>query len=557
LKQARRAVLIALIISAGINVLMLAVPLYTLQVFESVVPTGSLETLAVLSVMVGAAIVALALVEFYRDRILLRAGLWLDHVLGQHMLENGLAAGSTPTDLEADRNALATLRGFLVSPTLAPMLDAPWVPVFMIVLTLMHPWLGTVGMTAAIGLVGLALVHNRATRRAQLEGSQATERTSRWWSAATASPGEMSALGLVGPATDAWERCNRQHIAAHYALGKRTSAARAMARTIRTGAQIAMYGIGAWLVVRSELAPGALVAAAIMLARALGPLEGLVGGLKSLQLAAASYARLKSLPSDTRVRSIGTPAMIANEHLIADDVTVFHPGRRTPALRSVTLAIAPGEIVGVVGPSSAGKSSLIAAFAGALVPASGAASLGGIAVPRWRASGDACPIGYLPDEPVILEGSVHENICRFSTASLMSVANAAIKAGAHEVISDLPNGYDTEAGPRGTLLAARERRAVAFARALFDQPRFLVLDEPEIGLDAPGIQRLLLTLRDLKTAGVGIVLATQDQRLVRLCDRIAVLDAGALKTITAAADLQRAPSNRPDAAPQSIRQGGA
>lgn len=537
IKQARRAVLTALLLSSSINVLMLAMPLYTLQVFDTVVPTGSVETLAVLTAMIAGAVFALALLELCRDRILLRAGLWLDHVLGQHILHNGLRSGSTAADLKADIKALATVRSFIVGPSLGPVLDAPWIPLFLVTLVVLHPLIGALATAAAACLIVLAVLHGLLTGRAHAEGGRAQEHSEQWWSVVASNAAMARALGLSHGASRHWERSNRQHIASSYAVGKRTSFARAVARTIRIAAQVGIYGLGAWLVIRSDLAPGALVASAILLARVLAPLEQLVGGLKGVQQAAAAYRRLKSLPPDAEAPALGKSETTASGRAIISNATAFHAGRKSPALRSVTLEVSPGECVALVGPCGAGKSTLAAVLAGALAPASGYATMDGVALAHWQAVDGSAPIGYLPDEPILLEGTVHQNIARFEDVSLMAVARTAMRAGVHEVLSDLPQGYDTPVGPGGTLLSSRERRAVALARTLHAAPRLVVLDEPEIGLDVVAIRRLLQTLRELKSEGVTVAMATQDRRLLAAADRIVLLTDGAIQSVTAAADL--------------------
>jgi PrtD family type I secretion system ABC transporter len=536
LKQARRAVLAAFLFTGCINTLMLATPLFTLQIFETVVPTGSVETLVVLALMAGAAIVSLAGIEICRDRMLLRAGLWLDHVLGEHMLEHGLKRGADGGELRTEHRALAQLRSFLTGPGVGAIFDVPWVPAFLVLMVLLHPMIGGVAAVAALGLASTALLHALVTNRALSEGSRALERAGDWWATVTERSGLVGALGLTAGAAAHWERFNRSHVASAYAHGKRTSFLKAIARTIRLGSQIALYGVGGWLIVRGELAPGALVASALMLAKVLGPLEQAVSGLKAAETALAAYRRLKALPPEVEVPAVGAEDAIEGR-ITLTDVSYFHPGRRVPALRGITLSLAPGQCLGIVGPNGAGKSTLAAILAGALAPHSGAAELDGIAIAKWQRGEGSPPIGYLPDDPHLIEGSVHDNISRFSGASLASVGRAAIEAGVHETLAALPQGYDTEAGPRGSALSLRERRAVALARALHARPRIVVLDEPELGLDGASLKRLQRLLAELKAAGTAIVVATQDPRLLGVVDMVAVIAEGALQAFGPTAEV--------------------
>lgn len=530
--------LLAALFSAATNLMLLATPLYTLQLFDTVVPTGSVETLAALTLMVGAAVVALAVIELCRDRILMRAGLWLDHILGQHILENGMRAGVAAADLRADGAALRQVRAALTSPTAASLLDVPWTPAFLVVLALLHPWLGIVGAGAGAMLVLLAWAQGAVTSRAQGEASQAIETAERWWATVSSHAGLPGALGLSVGASEQWSRFNRAHVAASYTVSKRTSFAKTIARSVRIWAQTMLYCVGALLIIRNELAPGALVASAILLARGIGPLESLVTSLRAATAAKQAYSRLKSLPPDVEAPDVGRAHERAEGHLTLQDVTVIHAGRRTPALRGVTLSLAPGESLGIVGANGAGKSTLAALIAGAVVPVSGAADLDGVPIARWqRASLAPPPIGYLPDDPSLIEGTVYQNIARFAQTNLMAVAQSALRAGMHETIAGLQSGYDTQVGPGGSSLALRERRAVAMARACHGAPRLVVLDEPELGLDGQSMRKLMRTLEALKRDGTGLVLATQDPRLLGLVDKIVVLNAGAVQALGPAQEI--------------------
>ena len=530
LKQARRATLIALLFSACINVLMLATPLYTLQLFDTVVPSGSIETLVVLTLMVGVAILALSLIELCRDRILMRAGLWLDHVLGQHMLANGLKGNVAAADLRADAVALRQVKGFLTSPSAASFLDVPWTPAFLVVLALLHPWLGVVGVGAAATLLALAWLHGIVTARAQAECARASDTADHWWSTVSGHASVAGALGLSPGAAEQWERFNRANVSAGYTLAKRTSFMKAFARTVRIVAQTLLYAIGAWLIIRGELAPGALVASAILLARGIGPLEGLVTSLRSISLARQGYARLKALAPDVQTPHVGHDEHKAIGRITLHDATVCYPTRKVPSLRAVSLTLEPGECLGIVGSNGSGKSTLAALLAGAVTPAFGSADLDGVPISRWQRAGGDPPIGYMPDEPILIDGTVHQNIARFRDSSLMAVAKSAMRAGVHETLASLQSGYDTPAGAAGSALALRERRAVALARAVHGSPRLVVLDEPEIGLDGQSLRKLVRMLERLKADGIGVVVATQDPRLLGLMDQIVVLAHGTVQT---------------------------
>ncbi len=539
LKQVRRALLVAFLFSGCINVLMLATPLYTLQVFETVVPLGSIETLVILTIITAAAIIALALIEMARDTILLRAGLWLDHELGQHIIENGLKLSTPGTELKSDARALEQVKQFLTGGVVTVLFDAPWVPLFLVALALLNPLVGLVAAISAMLLILAAMLHAMVTGRLVAESSKAHERSEQWLTTVSGDSQLSGALGLTRGAARQWETFNRAHIVSAYSLGKRTSLIKAFARTVRIGSQIALYGIGAWLVVRGEMTPGALVASAILLARALAPLEQLVSAIRAARSAQVAYRRLRALPADASVPKVGAGSEAPAGRITLSDVTFYHEGRRQPALRSVSLSIAPGECVGIVGPNGSGKSALAAILAGAHVPTMGNADLDGIPISKWQRGEGEPPVGYLTDEPCLIEGTVHQNIARFGEASLLAVAKAATRAGVHETLSGLASGYDTEVGVDGSGLSLRERRAVAFARAVHGSPRLIVLDEPELGLDGGSLRRLMTTLDDLKRERIALVIATQDPRLLALTDKMVVLADGAVEASGTPRELAR------------------
>ncbi len=531
--------LAAFLFTGVVNVLTLATPLFTLQVFETVVPSGSLETLVLLALMAGATVTALMLIEIVRDRIMLRAATWLDHTLGQHLLENGLKSGTSADEMQAEIRSLAVLRGFLTGPLLLSLFDAPWMPLFIVALLVLHPLLGLLALVAAGLLLMAGILLTLMTGHLLEETQTAAERADRWWRAVAGRGQVAGALGLTVGATEQWELYNRSHVAGAYSLGKRTGLVKALTRCIRVATQIAVYAIGAHLVIKAELSPGALVASAILLARALAPLEASVMAFRSAGLALRAYRRLKAHAADARTIEVGDSAGRPQGHLNLTDVTFYHAGRKSPSLHNVSLTLAPGECLAIVGPNGAGKSSLAAVIAGAAAPQMGSADLDGVPIVRWQRGASEPPVGYLPDDAPLIEGTVHENIARFRDASLLAVVRAAMQVGMHDTLLALPQGYDTEIGQNGTGLSLRERRAVALARAMFGAPRLIVLDEPELGLDGGSVRALVKDLADIKRSGLGLVIATQDQRLLALADRTVLLKDGQVQAFGTAAEVSR------------------
>lgn len=544
LKDVRRAWFVAFAFSAFINVLMLSTPLYTLQVFETVVPLGSIETLVTITLIMSLAIASLALLEITRDILLLRASIWLDHELGRHVLENGLRLGLQPHEIKQDAKALEQFHTFLASPAAGIIMDAPFVPLFLVALIALNPVIGSVSMACALLLLVAAILQNLLTAKLQAESMRAHERSEKWWRTVAGNGQLAGSLGLVRGITDQWEAFNRAHIGAAYSQGKRSSVVKALGRSVRIGSQIAIYGMGAWLVINNELAPGALVASAILLSRALAPLEGLVSSVTYIQVAIQAYGRLKMHPDDAKVAALATGEAAVLGQISLSDVTFYYPGRKIPALRGISFEMKPGESLGIVGPNGCGKSTLAGILAGALSPTAGIAALDGLPITKWQRGDVAPPIGYLADEPMLLDGTVHDNIARFSDMSQISVAHAAMRAGVHETLQALHAGYDTPVGVQGTDLSLRERRAVSFARAVAGTPKIVILDEPELGLDGSSMRRLMRDLEELKKTGVALFIATQDPRLLSLVDKVVVLSGGALQACNDATEFAREHSKR-------------
>ncbi|MFV0297962.1 MAG: ABC transporter transmembrane domain-containing protein, partial [Hyphomicrobiaceae bacterium] len=330
LKQARGALIKAFVFSGFINVLMMATPLFTLQVFETVVPLGSIETLVIITSITALALATLAGLEIVRDLILARAGGWLDQEMGEFILENGLKAGQPGSELRQDVRALETLRGFVASPAVAPFFDGPWVPIFLIALTLLHPLIGLLGAVSVAALFIVSLLQAALTERLQREALEVRERSSQWWGLATSNATLVAALGLAEGVARRWRMSNRAQVSANYSILKRMSFLKSLARLMRLGAQVAIYALGAWLVIAEQVSPGVLVASAILLARALAPMEQLVGATKPAIGAWRAYQRLKAMPDTVRAVKIADGKDGPTGQMSLKNVTVYLSGRKMP-----------------------------------------------------------------------------------------------------------------------------------------------------------------------------------------------------------------------------------
>lgn len=529
LKQVRRALCTAIAFSGCINLLFFATPLFALQVFHTVVPAGNPMPMAVLGAFALAAIITLAILEGVRDNILLRSGLWLDHHLGEHILNDGVRRGAVSSELQQDAQALQRLRAFLTSSAIVPLLNAPWVPVFLCALILIHPYTGILAVGCATLLVCVAMAQSVFTTRLARETSLAEAQSQSWHSEVAGRSGFAGARGSASGAAGHWELLNRRHIAGMYALGKRTSAIKMLSRVIRMGAQIALYGVGAWLMASNELSPGALVASAILLSRALAPIELVIGSFKEAQAAYSCYRRLNAMPEGSTGDALTATSPVTQGIVNLSGVSYVYPNRKAPALRGISLSLRQGQCLAISGPNGSGKSTLASILAGAVVPTSGAAELDGTGIATRQRASIGPLTGYLADAPVLFDGSIRDNISRFQDATLQSIVSAAAMAQVHDILSALPAGYDTPVGPGGSGLSLRERRAVALARAVHSMPRIIVLDEPDLGLESADCGRLAIAVQDMLAAGMSVVIATQNPQLIALAGQVAILDGGMIR----------------------------
>ena len=536
----RGALWTAFLFTGVINILMLATPLYSMQVFSTVVPTGSLETLASLTLMAVAATMVMSALELVRDRVLYKAGLWLDFNLQGYILERWLRLGpSQGADIRTEGKLAAAIKAYATGPAINPLFDAPWAPIFLVGLFVLHPLLGLVGLTTAVLLALAAIAQAFATDGPQTEAAKAQELTDRWWQSVAVDSARLNGAGLAPIARDRWEMLAEESAHRAYALHCRSSTIKIFAKCVRMLAQCAIFAAGALVVIKNEANAGVLIASSIMLGKALAPFEQSVALLKLFFMANAASRALSSLTRPPVAEVFDADAGTMTGRLTVQDATYAYPGRTQLALRGINIELSPGESLGLIGPNGAGKSTLSALIAGAIEPRSGSVDIDGLGTARWQRGLERPCIGFVGSHPALFDGTVHENIVRFGDLSLMSASQAAMKIGVHDILSDLPQGYETKITADGTGLSARESRAVCFARAVHGKPRLLILDEPELGLDGAAEKRLIAVLAELKKAGVMLVIATQQPRLLTLTDKVAVLKKGSVEMFGPAAEVMQ------------------
>lgn len=535
LQPLRRHLAGVAVFSVLINLLLLAPALYLLQVFDRVLPSRHLQTLLLLTVVVGIALLAMAVLESLRSRLLAAAAATLERRLAPAALHAGLLRRHGLHELTPELNGstaavladLAALRSWLGGPGVPALCDLPWLPLYLLVIALLHPLLALVAAVGAAALWAVALLQDRLAL-GPLRAAQAAQRQADGLAEqADGLADSVRALGMAAGLAQAWGARRAPALAAQARAARRAARFGAALKLLRQAVQVAMIGSGAWLVVELGATPGVLVAATVLLARALAPVEGAIAGWRGLHEARAAAARLHGLLQTLPAPTTTLPA--AAGALVVDRVALAAPGTRRWLLQPLSLTLQPGMSLAVLGPTGAGKSLLARLLAGALQPTSGALRLDGSDLERCVGA----TLGYLAQDAALLAGSVRDNIARWNPQiDDAEVVAAAQRAMAHDFIVQLPQGYDTVLGAGGAdPLSAGRRQRIALARALVGRPRLVVLDEPTNHLDADGEAALVQLVRQLKADGATLVVVTQRPSLVAAVDQVLLLRDGKVEAL--------------------------
>jgi PrtD family type I secretion system ABC transporter len=477
------------------------------------------------------ALVVMAALDFVRSQLLARGAVALDKALGPIVLREMLAGRSRPTPDDAQHalRDVAILRAFLAGAPILALFDIPWIPVYVVVISLFHPLLGLVALAGAIALLVLTVANERLSR-APLEAMQAQSRkASHFVDLSLRNAESIAAMGMAPGVLSSWETHHHEILTSQLAASRTASRASAATKFVRQTIQVAVLGVGAYLVISLEASSGIMIAATILLGRALAPVEGMVAGWKSLVDARSAYGRLDHLLR-TRGEDKSVTTLPAPSGALALERVVFgFRNRQQMMIKGVSLDVAAGETLAIIGPSASGKSTLARLIVGIWAPAGGTVRLDGADVSTWPREDLGRYVGYLPQDVELFAGTVADNIARMGTPDSAAIVAAAQRANAHDMILRLPNGYDTPIGDAGALLSAGQRQRIGFARALYGSPRFVVLDEPNSNLDAEGESALHTALRELKKERTTCVVITHRPSLLQTADKVLVLRDGTVQ----------------------------
>lgn len=521
-------------LSLAINVVVLAPSIFMLQVLDRVLATRSVETLIMLALITTAALLLMGVLDVARTQTLAAIGVLIEQRFGPALLARELGGGSrahhagrSPRILQD----LAQVRAFLGGQGTVALCDAPWTPVYLLLIYLFHPVLGLLATVCTAVLLLLAWLNQTLTRPAVTELNDLARASGRFVEGALRQHEAVRALGMGAAVIDVWtDQGDRVH-RLQLTLASRAGMLAAAGRVGRQMTQVLMLGTGAFLVIHEGATAGVMLATTVILTRAMAPVELLVSGWRSLVEARAALARLALGELGLPVRSETVFDLAsASTHLEVHDLCYTPPGAGHPALQPLSFEVTAGEVLAVVGPSGSGKSTLARLLVGALKGDGGSVRFGGSNGASTYLPG--AQFGYVPQDPALLEGTVAQNIARWHHPSdSAAVVHAALSAHVDAAIRRLPLGYDTPVGDGGLALSGGQRQLVALARALYGQPSLVVLDEADSALDIDGERAICGAIADLKARGAIVVVVSQRRAVLQLADRVMVLKGGVMERL--------------------------
>jgi ATP-binding cassette subfamily C exporter for protease/lipase len=515
------------------NLLMLTPTLYMLQVFDRVMLSQNELTLLAVTLVMTLFVTVMAVAEWVRSRLLVRAGVRFDEALNARVFDASFAAHLAQDGASATRafSDLTNLRQFLTGPGIITFFDLPWLPIYLGVLFVMHPWLGWTGIAFTLVFIGLAIGSHLLTASLHEIAADSELQANNYLSGKLRHTEVVESMGMIPNLRRRWIGLVERQFHGREQSHQQQQRIQALGKFLQYSQQSLILALGAWLAIQGEISLGAMIASNALMANALRPINSLVGTWKQLIEARLAYKRLDKVivdyPDSIRPH-------IANHvagQLEIRNLVAVAPGSKVKILKGLSFVCDPGEVIGIVGPSGAGKSTLIRCLIGVWPNTAGEVLLDGIDIGQWDRDFLGPHIGYLPQDIELLEGTAAENICRFGETDTDKVIEAARRAGIHEMIQRLPQGYDTPLLHAGGLFSGGQRQRLALARALYGMPALVALDEPNANLDDVGEAALAKAIFELKRAGKTVLMVLHQPHLLSLADRVLVLNQGVIEKI--------------------------
>lgn len=529
LSELKQYFIYAGVFSAAINLLMLTPIIYMLAVYDRVVSSGSLSTLTMLTLLMVGLILAMGGFEWVRSQILVSASNRMELSLRKRVndatFKRSLFSGGMRSDSQPLQD-LSGLRQFLTGNGLFAFFDAPWFPIYVLIMFLFHPWFGIMGIIGGIIMVAFALINEASTNTRLKDANSEAGKVQAQTQSSLRNAEVVAAMGMADAIRERLEQASNKVLSLQSDASNRAGIITSITKSTRIILQSLALGLGALLALRQEISPGMMIAGSLLLGRALAPIDLLVGTWKGFSVARVQYDRLEELleniPSEKDSMSLPAP----QGNLSVEQVSVVPPGSRQIVVKAVSFDLQAGEALGIVGPSASGKSSLARALLGIWPAYNGSVRLDGADIAAWDRSELGPYLGYLPQDIELFDGSIADNICRFAEPDSEAIVAAAKLAGVHEMILHLPNGYDTIIGGAGGMLSGGQRQRIGLARATYGLPKLLILDEPNSNLDDQGEKELVEAMHRIKQSGCTIVVITHRTMVLQSVDKILVMKEG-------------------------------
>ncbi len=516
--------------SGLINVLMLTGAFFMLQIYDRILPSRSVPTLVALAILVGLLYAFLAILDMIRNRLLVRAGRTIDDAMSPRVYD---AIVRAPLKLRGKGDGLQPLRdldavrGFLSGPGPTALFDLPWLPLYIGIIFAFHPALGIAALVGALILVTMTLLTEAFARRSMTAASGFANSRQGLADASRRNAEVVAAMGMAGRLGSRWAEVNQDYLASHQKISDVAGGFGAVSKALRMMLQSAVLGIGAFLVINEVATAGVIIAAAILVGRALAPVDLAIANWKGFLGARQGWKRLSELLRVLPERGSPMALPAPSENVLVQHASAVPPGGTKPVVHDANFALKGGQGLGIIGPSGSGKSSLVRMIVGAWPPARGQVRLDGAALDQWSAEALGRHIGYLPQDVDLLSGTVAENIARFEEdADPNEIIAAAKKAVVHDLIVSLPQGYDTQIGDEGRVLSAGQRQRIALARALYRDPFLVVLDEPNSNLDADGEAALMKAIKGVRDRRGVVIVVAHRQNVLLAVDHVLAMGGG-------------------------------
>ena len=524
----RRPFYVAGAFSFVINMLMLMPTIYMLQMYDRVLGSRNEMTLYMITLITLCLYLLLSGLEWVRSRVLIRVGAEMDEKLHARVFNAAFANNLNSTGANAGQ-ALADLtrfRQFVTGNGVFAFFDAPWFPIYLAVIFILHPMLGWFSIAGAIIAIILTLVNEFATRGPLAQANQAAMQAGNFATNNLRNAEVIEAMGMLDNLRARWKKRNQELLTLQTIASDRAGLISAFSKFFRISQQSLILGLGAYFVIKGEMGASGMIAGSILMGRALAPVDLLIGSWKGLVGARVSFKRLEEMLKAYPAREETMPLPPPSGSLLAESVVASAPGSRTTILKGVSFALNPGEAMALIGPSASGKSTLARLLVGVWPAISGKVRLDGADIYAWNKIEVGPHIGYLPQDVELFDGTIAENIARFGEIDHEKVIAAAQMTGVHDLILHFPQGYDTPIGVGGSFLSGGQRQRIALARAVYGNPSVVVLDEPNANLDDQGEVALVNAIAGLKKAGCTVVLITHRTSVISCVDKILVLSDG-------------------------------